>query len=257
MNNILLRLFPVWVLVCTMMSCAKQSSPPGTASLTLINAVPGSSPSLVTNFSNQEPISWYNGALKILYGTWNPTYQKGAYSGDQALTIYHYPDTGAHSTPLFNLTLHLQPGTIHTLFLTGTMSAPDTLFTTDQPPYHPPSDSSMGIRFVNLSPGSAPISVNITGGAYGSEVSSLPYKGITDFISYSATADVSHYNFEIRDAASGTLIGSLDVTGVNYPINSWSPNIRRYRNFTLALLGLPEDPSTLKIILIDNSTTTT
>lgn len=247
----ILRQFPIWTLVCVILSCSKQSSPPGTASLTMINAVVGSSPSLVTNFSDPvQPVTWYYSALKLVYGNWVNTNQQGSYNGKQKLAVYHYPDTSAHSTPLFNLALDLPVGSIHTLFLTGTVTAPDTLFTTDAPPYHPPSDSSMGLRFVNLSPGRAPVSVNITGGAPGSEVSGLSYKNITGFKNYPATAAVSSYTFEFRDAATGTLIGSLPVTGINNP----GSNARRYRNLTLALLGLPGDPTTLKIMLIESYT---
>lgn len=246
MKHLLYKKLPLWALICTMLSCTKQSAPPSNASLTLINAIPGSSPSLVPNFSGPGSLTWFNNALKLVYGTWSSTYTTGNYSGEQSLAIYHFPDTTAHSTPLMNMTLNLPAGTIHTLFLTGTMSAPDTLFTTDTPPYHPPSDSSMGIRFVNLSPGRAPISVNITGNAYGSEVSSLAYKGITGFKNYPATAAISSYSFELRDAATGTLITSIPVTGINSAAN----NQRRYRNLTLALMGLPGDPTTLKTTLI-------
>lgn len=251
MNHIFFRQLTAWALACAMLSCTKQSTPAGTASLTMINAVVGSSPSLVTNFSGTAtPITWYYNALKLVYGTWNATYQQGSYSGKQQLAVYRYPDTSSHSTPLFNVTLDLPAGTIHTLFLTGTVTAPDTLFTTDSPPYHPPSDSSMGMRFVNLSPGRAPVSVNITGGANGSEVSSLSYKSITDFKNYPATAGVSSYNFEFRDAATGVLIGSYPVTNINNP----GTNARRFRNLTLALLGLPGDPASLKIMLIETYT---
>ena len=252
MNHIFLRQLPMWMAICVLLSCTKQKTAPGTASLTLINAVPGSSPSLATNFGNDGPLNWYNSALQLVYGVWNANAQKGSYSGQQKLTIYHYPDTTAHSTPVFDLTLNLAVGTIHTLFLTGTMSAPDTLFTTDLLPYHPSTDSSLGIRFVNLQPGSAPVSINITGSANGSEVSSLAYKSITGFKNYPATSNITDYNFEFRDAATGTLIGNLNVNNIN--ITDY--NKRRFRNFTLALLGLPGDPTTLKIILIENYTTT-
>jgi len=246
MKHILFRYLPVWALLCTVLSCSKQSANP-TASLTLINAVPGSTPSLVTNFSGASPIVWYKNALKLVYGTSTSANLALAYQGDQKLAIYLYPDTTDHSKPLFNLDLHLQPGNIHTLFLTGTLTEPDTLFTTDIIPYYPFSDSSMGIRFVNLSAGSNPVSINIAGLANGSETGSLSYKGITGFKRYAATAAVSKYSFEFRDAATGTLLGSFDVTGVN----ALASNARRFRNFTLAFMGSPTDPTTRKIILID------
>jgi hypothetical protein len=247
MKHILFRQLPVWVLASILLSCSKQSARP-IASLNLINAVPGSTPSLVTNFSGATPIVWYKTALTLVYGTVDKASQALSFSGGQQLAIYRYPDTTAHSTPLFNLGLNLQPGNIYSLFLTGTLTAPDTLLTTDLLPYYAASDSSLGIRLVNLSAGSAPISVNIAGAANGSETGRLSYKGVTSFKKYPATAAaVNQYNFEFRDAASGALLASYALTG----INSVAANARRYRNFTLAFMGLPADPTTRKIVLIE------
>lgn len=233
-----------------MFSCTKERNYPGTASLTLINAVPNSTPSLVTNFSGTDAIKWYRNALKLVYGTSGTANQSLAYTGGQPLAVYRYPDTLAHSTPLYNLMLELQPGSIYTLFLTGTLAAPDTMLTIDNPPYHPVTDSSLSVRVVNLSAGSAPVSVNIAGSANGSEVSSLSYKSITGFKNYAATAGISHYNFEFRDAATGALLISYDLTGIANTAN----NARRYRNFTLAYMGLPGDATTRKITLVETYT---
>jgi len=252
MKHIHFSILPVWIFACAMLSCGKQNTAPGTASLTLVNAVPGSTPSLVTNFGGTDPIIWYKNAVKLVYGTWSTGNQVGSYSGQQKLAIYRYPDTLAKSTPLFNLTLDLPVGSIRTLFLTGTLASPDTMFTTDVIPYHPLSDSSISVRFVNLSPGSNPVSVNITGGANGSEAGSVAYKNITGFKHYTATATAaSHYNFEFRDAATGTLLSSYDLTGIN---NIASSNTRRFRSFTLAFLGLPTDLTTRKIMMIETYT---
>jgi len=95
--------------------------------------------------------------------------------------------------------------------------------------------------------------LRITGGANGSEVSSLPYKGITGFKNYPATSAISDYNFEFRDAATGALIGTYDVTGINSLLYGFN-NTRLHRNLTLALLGLPGDPVSLKIMLIESYT---
>jgi hypothetical protein len=224
------------------LSCTKEKTFSGTASLTLVNAVPNSTPSLVTNFSGTDPIT-YSSALKVEYSKSAPNL---SYTGEQRLAIYKYPDTNAHNAPLYDLTLDLQPGTIYSLFLTGTLSSPDTMFTIDTPPYHPFSDSTLGIRFVNLSVGGAPVSVNLVGRANGSEVSGLSYKNITGFAKYSATAAVSKYTFEFRNTATGVLISSIDVADINLLLY----NKRRYRNFTLALIGLPGDQ---KVIMIESN----
>jgi hypothetical protein len=238
------------LVVCTAFACSKQKTFPGTASLTLINAVPNSTPSLVTNFSGTDPINYRN-ALKLEYGKADKNNQNLSYTGEQRLAIYKYPDTNAHNAPLYDLTLALEPGTIYTLFLTGTLSAPDTLFTIDTPPYHPAGDSALGIRFVNLMAGSAPVSVNLAGMANGSEANNLSYKSITGFTNYPATAAISKHTFEFRNTTNGALISSFDVTGINIANPG---NQRRFRNFTLALIGLPGDPSTHKVMLIETYT---
>lgn len=218
-------------------ACTKQNTPPGTASLTIVNTVVGSK-ELVTNFNNAQPITYtFVGALfyKQFTSRFN---QLSAYSGKQQLALYEFPDTTAKSIPLFNLALDLPIGSIHSLFLTGTFSKPDTLFTRDALPYYPSTDSAMGIRFVNLSPGSAPVTVNILGNANGSEAGNLSYKGITGFKNYPVRSSTADYVFEFRDAVSGALITTYTASGINNP-GTLSPNVWIYRSFTLALVGVP------------------
>lgn len=238
------------LVVCLALACSKQQSFPGTASLTLINAVPNSTPSLVTNFGGTDPIQWYRNALKLVYGVVDKNNQSIAYTGEQRLAVYRYPDTNAHSVPLYDLTLDLKPGAIYTLFLTGTLTAPDTMFTIDTPPFHALADSTLGIRFVNLMAGSEPVSVNLIGKPNGSETNDLAYKSITGFTSYLATSAVSKYTFEFRNTVTGALISSFDVAD----INKATFNTRRFRNFTLALTGLPGDATTHKVMLIETYT---
>ena len=217
----LTRYLAAWLPVAALFSCGKSNNSPGTASLTIVNAVAGSTP-LYYNFGGPQVLEWYANESPIYFGY---SMEFSSYSGRQPLALYQ--DTLAQSVPLYTITLNLPIGTIHSLFLTGTTSAPDTMTTVDTPPYHPAPDSSMGIRFVNLSPGSAPVSVDIQGEPNGSEAASLPYKSITAFKDYAATSAVSAYTFEFRNAASGTLLASYTVTATPY------------LNYTLALEGLP------------------
>ena len=228
----LTRCLAAWLPLAALFSCSKSNNPPGTASLTIVNAVVGSTP-LYTNFGGPQVLEWYSDAGGISFGNFE---EFSSYSGHQPLALY--PDTLAQSVPLYNLTLTLPIGTIHSLFLTGTTSAPDTMTTVDTPPYHPASDSSMGIRFVNLSPGSAPVSVDIQGEANGSEAASIPYKSITAFKNYPATSAVSAYTFEFRDAASGALLASASYT-INATSAAYLTNLLPYKNYTIALEGLP------------------
>ena len=245
-------IMPALICLC-IFSCSKEKNLHGTSTLTVINAVTGSN-LLVTNFNGTIPLNDYLNANKLQYNVFS-TYanQFTYYSGRQPLALYAYPDTLEKSTPLINLVLDLPVGSVHSLFLTGTMHHPDTMFVTDQLPYHPLADSVTGIRFVNLSPGSAPVSVRIQGRTGNAEVVSLPYKGITGFKQYEARAASEDYVFEFHDAGSGALITSYQLTGISNP-GAVSPNNWRNRNFTLALLGLPGGAGGLapSVLLINN-----
>lgn len=225
-------------------SCSKEPPAAGSASLTIVNTVVGSRP-LATNFNGTGPLNYYynQAAVAKLINNYSGPYAMWQrfteYSGKQPLGLYQYPDTLPGSQPLFNLLLDMPIGSIHTLFLTGTVSAPDTIFTRDELPYYPATDSSMGIRFLNLSPGSAPIAINLAGQANGSEAGSLAFKGMSGFKNYKLSDGLfDEYVFEFRDAASGTLIAAFApkdfIVSSPTALLSWL-----YRSYSLALVGLP------------------
>lgn len=218
-------------------ACSKEKTAPGTASLTIINAVPGSRP-LIGNFSGGSPIRYYL-APDFRYNTFLVSNRISSYSGRQPLAIYQYPDTTDKSQPMFNLMLDLPVGSMHTLFLTGTLTKPDTLFVNDAVPYHPLGDSTCSFRFVNLSAGSAPVKVTIAQKNGPPEVGSMPYKGLTGFLNYPVNAAQEDMVFEFRDVATDRLITTYRVDGIHNPApGSNSPWV--YGNFTLALIGLPD-----------------
>jgi hypothetical protein len=133
--------------------------------------------------------------------------------------------------------LNFVAGGIYSLLITGADTTnPDYLFVQDVLPVH--TDSTVGIRFVNLSTGSNPVSVDIKGQANGSTVSSLAYKSITSFTNFGATSSVSSYIFEFRDAMSGELLANYTLGGVN----TNSPTVTNtvlFNNLTIALIGQP------------------
>jgi hypothetical protein len=133
----------------------------------------------------------------------------------------------------------LQSGRIYSLYLTGTVAQPDTVFMQEQLAAHSMADSVAGVRFVNLSPGSNPVSVDIKGQANGSEVVSLAYKARTVFKTYKADHAVTSYIFEFRDASSGTLLTTYTLNGVNNASSAslTTTNTLRFRNMTIALIG--------------------
>ena len=216
-------------------SCKKNAVVPDSAvaSLSFVNATVGSAP-LAANFNNQTIIfSLLASGNKINYGASNLF---SPLAGSNTISFMQATDT-IHS--LFTGTLNLQSGGIYSLYLANTTSAPDTVFMQEQLATHGPTDSVAGIRFINLSPGGNPVSVDIKGQANGSEVASLSYKGRTGFRTYKADYSTPSYIFEFRDATMGTLLATYTLNGVNNASSAslTTSNSVRYRNMTIALIG--------------------
>lgn len=231
------------LLIVTVMSCKKTNVdlPSGGSSLTIVNALVGSSP-LVPNFNYNVALRYYSRGQQIGYGS---SFEFGNQSGELPLSLAQISDT---VNTVFKSVVNLPKNTISSLFITGTLTTPESFQTTDNPPYHAPADSTVGIRFVNLSPGSSPVSVNIQGAANGSEVTTLAYKGITAFKNYAATYNIGSYTFEFRDVATGTLLASYKLSGVNNGDGkNTSQNTVRWKNITVALRGLPGSQGTFRI----------
>jgi hypothetical protein len=216
---------------------------------------------LVTNFTplalksiGTDSLEFYNTALYIEYGSYQ---EFSSYQGTTSLSLSPITDT---SISLWIGSFNFAIGKIYSLFFVGMDSLHiDTLLTIDTPPYHAISDSSIGVRFANLSAGSNPVSVDIKGLPPGSEVPSLSYKGITSFNSYTANADApSSYVFEFRDAVSRNLLTSKSSFTMSHILNGTgsnsSTNNYRFRNFTIALIGIPGETGSniQRAILIDD-----
>ena len=241
--------------------CDKEAEilPPG-ASLTIINAIPDVD-RLYRSFAGTDRLESYSSLL--IYNNYTNTGSNISLfsrpAGDQRLAFYRGGDTSNPKNPFVAVTLPLKANGIYSLFLVGTGAAPDTLFTEDAIHYHSIKDSVTGLRFINLSPGSNPITINRVGMAHGTEVQDLPYKSHTTFLSYPANANVNDYTFEFRDKASGKLLATYNTGKMNKyastarltEVNKWL-----FRNSTLVFLGLPDGQGALaqKVGIINHFT---
>lgn len=215
-------------------SCKKSKLLPPSASLTMVNAMPGAD-ILTTNF-NGTNTNLFKFARKMNYKLFAVSMnQFSAYTGAQQVKIYKWPDTTDKSLPLLDFNLDLPEASITSVFLTGTPAAPEVVINRDDIPFITTGDSVMAVRFINLSPGSGPVSVNIKGEADGSTVASLPYKSLTSFSRFDVKSAIPGYDFEFRDAGSGQLLATFQAKEINqFDSNRW-----RYRSFTIILTGLP------------------
>ncbi len=191
-----------YLLVLTVLgftACTKTSlsltSPTPLASLNVTNAVVGGS-ALTLNVVNGQTVA-------------NNSYTQFSLVAGQS-KVNLFPAT-TPNTSYYNQTLPTANGSYYSLFLSGASpSAIDATLIKET--YQNYTDSLCGVRFINLSPGSDPISVNLTGSANGSEVSSLAYKAYTDFKQYPAKKTNTSYAFQVRDATTGNLITSYALT---------------------------------------------
>ena len=255
------RIFGLITLLSSLaVSCEKTTSAPaitGVASLTVVNAIPNST-NLVPVIGSTQALAWFASAQYIPFSGFFQ-YSVGPGS-DTVYVVQQNADTleiGAKvNADMFYGILSLSKNQIYSLYLCGKdTSSPDYLFTVDTLPYHSPSDSTVGIRFVNLSAGSNPVSINLEGSQNGSEVSSLSYKSITRFKSYNSNSLLTSGadTFVIRDAITGDSLTSFTIYGMSAgsgegladPITG-NPIV--FKNGTLAIIGQPGPNAAVSMI---------
>jgi hypothetical protein len=193
----------------------------GIASLNVINASINT-PWLYVYFTFADS-NYFEQQTPVYFGT-NEVYSP--LPGQSPLSLISSSDT---IKPLFRTTIRVNPGDIYSLYISGIGRQVDTLYQKENIPLY--SDSVAGLRFVNLSPGSEPMSVNLEGNPPGQpEFANLGYRQISDFKNYSTSGGITNHNFEIRDQLTGNLLSTY----------SW--DFSSFKNYTLVIAG-SADPS--------------
>lgn len=220
----------LWAVALSCKKVVSIISPLPVSSLTVVNAVDGSAGFLTTFWPDSAVSTFYTYAQEINY---TAGAEFNVISGATPVIIYDLSDT---ATPLFNGNMTFQPNGIYSLFLSGVSTGhaivPDTLLVLDNPPFHPVGDSSVGIRFVNVSPSAGTISVDLQGSSPGSEVTSLGYQEVTEFKDYAATSTIpspsTGYVFEFRSVTNDSLLCTYIYGNSALPL---------FRNVSLVLAG--------------------
>ncbi len=218
------------------LSCKKALQPESIASLTIINALPGNR-IMLADFSNKTADQFNSAGLMLYYGLYDPYSRLSVQIREQKMIFYKYPFVKGDQS-LYQLTVSPKEGEMNTLFIAGTQSQPEHFVVNMKPPYYSVKDSLVGLRFVNLSAGSGPVQVKVSGQGLTTAITTnnLAYKGITNYLSIPANSKIGNLLVEFIDQASGQLIASqaLNAVGGTVTDNPW-----RYRNYTFALKGLP------------------
>jgi hypothetical protein len=204
-----LKTLPILFLVF-LLSCKEEDKAPRLASVNVVNATVNL-PAVKVNYFGR-PIGYAAYTNQVNYSA-NRVYSLPT-SGPVSLVIVPSADT---LKVVYTGELNLPPGDIYSLYLT-------ILLKESIPALY--ADSIMGVRFINLSPNSSPVAINILATPAVKEVSSLAYKQGTDFKTYPAKKANSTYVFQVRDAATAALLATYTLTTT------------RFLNVTLALKGL-------------------
>jgi len=241
--------------------CQKVNTAPNVsavASLTVIDAVPNSN-LVIPVMNTSSSITWFYSAYWVQYGGGHEYSPK--IGNDTVYVIQNNSDTSDFNSKtddlLFFGVLPLEKAGIYSLFLCGAdTSSPDYLFSKDSLPNYSQTDSVMGIRFVNVSATAGEISINLEGSANGSEVTALPYKGITQFKQYTCNSNTQEYIFVVRNAITGDSLTEFDFNGGNTGYGLYDPisyNQMTFRNATVVVYGSMTNANfPLTTTLIDN-----
>ena len=220
-------------LFCTIMlsmliafsSCKKdESALIANVDVRVINTAIGTAvkvdPGRAVDYSTQTPISYGGNRLYMLERKVVPFQVVNATDN----TVKFYDQTINISSGIYSVFVAGQGTTIETI-VKEEKDFPFIDFTNKIPVK---ADSVVNVRFINLSPNSIPVKIKITTAA-GNEVDNLPFKTIGNWKKYTATASSTVYAFQVREAATDTLLASF-----NFTANSTN----RFKNVSLIIKGL-------------------
>lgn len=222
-------------------SCKKENTDEYgyAATVNLVNAIASFDTDIKMNFTGNEFI--FAEAKSLSYFYYDGKYTFGTLTfgvpvGDVPLSIALANDT---TKLIFNQVVKFAPGDAYSLFMHGYPQSVSGLLVKDEIPAR--TDSTTGIRFVNLSPNSNGFRINISGEPIGSAVDHLSYKGVSDFISFPAKASNQEYFIEVYDAITDELLTMF-----------YYYDIARLKNITLVIRGLVYDNPGLEVVRINH-----
>lgn len=132
---------------------------------------------------------------------------------------------------------------VYSLFVCGQAGGSEGIIIKENIPYR--TDSTAGIRFINLSPNSTPLNITLSTSPTVNEVSDLAYKQYTEFKSYPGLYN-SSYTFQIRDTSTvspATPLATFSLTATTVP---------RFSNITLVIRGLVRATPALGVTRVNN-----
>lgn len=129
--------------------------------------------------------------------------------------LYIYPSTDSLN-PYYNEAKFVaNEGEVYSLFLMGIPGAVEAIKIKETIPYR--TDSTAGIRFINLAPNKPSLDITLSSTPGVKEVTALNYKSYTEFKTYAALR-TSSFNFQVRDASNpGTVLTTFTLSATQLP----------------------------------------
>lgn len=221
-------------LLAGLSSCKKDKSSPSNASLNMINCMVDTK-YIISDFGIDRSFRYLWETKFATYAEHNFYAQLSLPVGSHPVTIYNYPDTLSKDAALKTITIEAKAADMLSLFFVGDKAHPDTMLIREEFPAHVYGDSSFSVRFLNLSPGSSPVRVEVDGMPQ-TLVSNLAYKARSGWNTFSAKADAGVYVIRFKDQVSGNEIASYTISDAA-GTGDFTPNIWRKNNVTIALIG--------------------
>jgi len=237
MNKILTAQI-ILLLLTGLVSCKKDSSHGAPAALNIINAVIGSDQGITTDFGVNGTTTFIGRTRKVFYGQFSIYDNFFAFSpGTHHLKLWSFPDTTSHDKPLQEVSFTAKEGEMYSLYIIGEKAASELLWVTERYPGYAITDSTFSVNFINLSPGSNPVVVELAGQSQ--SLGTLAYKASTPYISFPAKSTSTDFVINFKDQATGNIIASKAFEGVGI----MNENTWRRKSFTMIMVGSPSVPS--------------
>lgn len=224
------------LLIAGLSSCKKEMGYQTNATLNMINCMVDTD-IILSDFGIDRSIRYLWEAKLYRYAEHNEYAQISLPVGSQTITTYNYPDTLSKDAALKTISFDVRATDMLSLFYVGDKAHPDTMLIREEFPTHVYGDSTFSVRFLNLSPGSNPVRVEVDGEAQ-PLVSNLAYKTRSGWNTFSARLDAGTYVIRFRDQANGNEIASYTISDAA-GVGDFTPNVWRKNNVTIALIGSP------------------
>jgi hypothetical protein len=215
-------------------SCKKEESTPALASITIVNAA--IDVTAAKAYASDKNANW-SGIVAADAVNFAFFKHFGVFVGSKNVVAVNSADT---TKTLYSGTGEFKQAGLNTLFLCGQSPSYEGVYLADEnlPNY---TEEVVGIRFINLSPNSPAISVNLTATPAANETASLAYKQKTEFKTYPANAAVipTGIAFQVKNATTGALLANYTLPAAPVsPYTTATVAQARFKNVTLVIKGL-------------------